>query len=1146
MIHSTDSGRTAGTSRGQRWRRILVRTLTVAAVAGVVIVAVGIWAAQTLPGRAAARMGRLTNTRVRMGAFDFHLDGSVSIDGLAVWPVQEELRDDNAILRAKNVYVRFSRRSLVRLSPRITEIRLRDFLLDARLNLDTGRWNLSDLQLHLRGGAGDAIPTVSLERGKLRYAKVSGSSAEVVTSVPVEARFGLDEEPYQGYRFELKTSKLSGGHGESHLTGSWRPGELTLAGGLSSTDIPSLARVWAVDVLAASLQYDQNGDYTLDLRLKDVHGKQAPEVDALRLIMPSAAGGSTPLVTLQKFFSQYQPTGMVRAINIKASGNFDKPYESEIAGKLVCTDVSVCDRNFPYAIDHLSGELDFTQSTMLVNRLSGKHGEVDVHIEGWTKGFGSDRQYQYRMVSENMILDQALYAALRPEQQRLWDAFQPSGVVAADYRQVRTSPTDKRLYLSVQLNGVAATYRKFPYPLTELTGGLYFDRDSISILDVVSHAGGRQIRMNGKVTDRGTGKPVYYISIDANDIPLDAALGEALPPGHREMYKRFEANGTVDMRAKVFNLGDANNVGPVSFLADVSCHMASLKLSQLPFVLSDVTAAAAITPDSLSVKRLSGHYGASPVALAGGTHFAKDDKPTQYHLSMTADRVPLNSETIALLPGPLARQVAAFRPEGNVNLTAELKKADSNEPPGYRVAVECLGDKVNHERLACPLQEIRGTITATNERVVFRNVTAKPAWKPEGGGQKAQEGATSIASNPPSEELPAAAEVQIDGSITLAGGGFEGAAFAVKARDVAFTRELGDALPKGLRPLYQDLSLEGPFDLDLTALHITKAGAAEAQNKNLAPLQVEFDGKASLKTCRLKLAGAGAELCGTLQAAGSYQTGHGFTDGRMRLDAERLVIRGKPVTSLAIDARYDPGRQKWSAGNFTGACCGGKVLGGLEVANADKGGLQYLLWVALNRVDLEQFLLAGGPANGGRRAEDADQRVDDDSANPPSPSSGVMNAALSLGARLGDGSSRRGACQIEVADMRVGKVSPLAKLLAVLRLNEPADYTFERMVIESFVKQDKLLIRTFDLSGKNVAFAGSGKMDLPSEEVDLQLTARGRRLGTAEPSVLQSLTEGLGGAVVRVEVTGQAENPHIETKALPVIGDSLKILGTPK
>jgi len=102
------------------------------------------------------------------------------------------------------------------------------------------------------------------------------------------------------------------------------------------------------------------------------------------------------------------------------------------------------------------------------------------------------------------------------------------------------------------------------------------------------------------------------------------------------------------------------------------------------------------------------------------------------------------------------------------------------------------------------------------------------------------------------------------------------------------------------------------------------------------------------------------------------------------------------------------------------------------------------------------------------------------------------------------------------------------------------------MLIDSYLKRDKLLIEEFDMSGPNIVFGGSGTMDLPSGTVDLSLTARGRRIAAAEPTVLQSLTEGLGGAVVRVEVTGKADDPQVQTKALPVLEDSLKIIGTPR
>ena len=206
------------------------------------------------------------------------------------------------------------------------------------------------------------------------------------------------------------------------------------------------------------------------------------------------------------------------------------------------------------------------------------------------------------------------------------------------------------------------------------------------------------------------------------------------------------------------------------------------------------------------------------------------------------------------------------------------------------------------------------------------------------------------------------------------------------------------------------------------------------------------------------------------------------------------------------------------------------MLGDFQIEPAGPGVFQYLVTASLNRVNLRRFLLAGK----------AGEAVEKDY------SSGILNAAVSLGARVGDGSSRLGVCRVDVADMRVGKVSPLANLLAVLRLTAPLDYAFDRMLVESYLRRNKLLISRFDLSGKNLAFAGGGTVNLPDGDVNLTLTARGKRVAVAQPSILQSLTEGLGTAVVRMEVTGKADNPDVETKTLPVIEDSLKILGSPR
>ncbi|MBM4025254.1 MAG: hypothetical protein FJ280_07585, partial [Planctomycetes bacterium] len=375
---------------------------------------------------------------------------------------------------------------------------------------------------------------------------------------------------------------------------------------------------------------------------------------------------------------------------------------------------------------------------------------------------------------------------------------------------------------------------------------------------------------------------------------------------------------------------------------------------------------------------------------------------------------------------------------------------------------------------------------------------------------------------------------------------------------------------------YRELAPEGSFDLDLTTLQVSRdrdadtgGGGAEGE------ILVEFAGRMNLgpgggkrtvppagsarRPCRLKVSGSPMELSGVLETKGSYHTKRGFDGGRARLAAERLVVRGKTITDMNLEAIYDPNTRTWTAADFVGRCYGGKLLGNLQVgpslalrpsSRTSDAGPEYVLQVAFNDVDLQQFLLAGRQPAGAEKGGGREL--------PPAASSGTMDAWLSLNARMGEGFAGEGTplpgaaaprpqgiVYVDIANMQVGKVSPLGTVLSVLRLNEPTDYTFERMLIDACIRGDKLLIPKLDLSGRNTAFAGAGTMDLPSEEMSLTLTARSRH-AAAGPSVLQSLTEGLGGAVVRIEVTGTAGSPRVQTKALPVLEDSLRLLGTPQ
>jgi hypothetical protein len=235
------------------------------------------------------------------------------------------------------------------------------------------------------------------------------------------------------------------------------------------------------------------------------------------------------------------------------------------------------------------------------------------------------------------------------------------------------------------------------------------------------------------------------------------------------------------------------------------------------------------------------------------------------------------------------------------------------------------------------------------------------------------------------------------------------------------------------------------------------------------------------------------------------------------------MIQGKSFTSLKTHILYVPDLRRWLTEDLIADCCGGRAVGKLELKQPDEEPAQYLLQMILENVDLRRFL-----------ADKEDIEI----------TSGTMDGLLSMSARFADSSSRLGLCRLTIRNMRAGQLSPVGKLVQVLQLNEPKDFAFDQMFVDSYISGDQLIVKKLDLSGQTVAFYGSGLMDLKTRNVDLDLIARGRRLATDDPSVLQSLTEGLGSAVVKMEVTGDLYDPDVRSKTLPLIRDTLKILGT--
>ena len=922
----------------------------------------------------------ITNMKVDAKSVHFNLNGSVLIENLVIRPHQKQ-EYDNTILRAKTVYVRFGLSSLLLLNPQLKKISVKDFVFNAQQNLDTGLWNLAAVKIGRAKGTG-SVPTVRLKRGKIQYSEISAGRARTAVLVPIDAKFQPDKKTKDSYNFEITTAKAIG-FGKSKLNGTWQGKTISVAGQLASADVPMFEGRWTIDILAAELNYEKSGDFLLKLNATDLLSTRRTIGDADDFDKKSSMGKHGSFATLQGFFKRYRPNGLID-VRLEFTGNMTKLKTSKLSGAVICKNVALCDRKFLYPIDKIAGRIDVTEKSIVLNNLTGKHKNVALAFNGFSKDFGPNWQYGIKISSGNMALDDDLYNALNQEHKWLWSSFSPKGLAAIEFSPSQKPRQEKIKTLTVELLNAEAKYEKFAYPLKSLTGKLVFGNEGISVLDVASDINGQKIKFNGLV------------------VP------------------------------------------------------------------------------------------------------SNESEQISYDLSVLAQQVQLDEDTFSDLHPKIKKIVSQLQPKGKINIIADLSKSENQKNYDYKIIVDCLGNSLDFKNVNYPLKDVKGKFVITKNFVEFDKLTA-------------------VAANN-IELLEDGSSLKINGRINLTDAKTKKEPFKLIAKDIFFDSRIALALPDDIGGFYSQVSPTGRFDLELDEIKISDS---KTNGK-----QIDVYGSIKLKDCNLNLSPKATEINALLKTQIGYNSKSGFEVGKINLFAEKLKINGKTLTAVKANIEYDKQNQGWLSEDIVANCHGGKMAGQFVLNKMPDGRWQYALQTGFENIDLEQFL---------RDGKKTDSK--NSNGNNHNYTSGTMAGSLGVSGPIGKVESRIGRCLLDVENMKVGKLSPIAKLLAVLKLTEPKDFAFNRMLVDSYIRGDGLFFEKFDLSGESLAFTGCGTMDLPGENININLTARGRRLATAEPSILQSLTEGLGRGLVRIEITGDANEPQIKTKTLPVLEETFDILG---
>ena len=277
-------------------------------------------------------------------------------------------------------------------------------------------------------------------------------------------------------------------------------------------------------------------------------------------------------------------------------------------------------------------------------------------------------------------------------------------------------------------------------------------------------------------------------------------------------------------------------------------------------------------------------------------------------------------------------------------------------------------------------------------------------------------------------------------------------------------------------------------------------------------LEVDFKGDIQLRGVSLNAGIPLSDIDGTTIVDGIYDE-EKLTSLQLQLQLDKMTAVGREISDIQGGLILNPLTDKMTFDDVRG--------------NSSSGVVTLSGWVGVDA--LKEFevtaLLAGVLLE------------DDDTSNDEAENAtfeGELTGWVSIGGVRGESSSRRGVGELQVSRGLFAKIPLSMRALQLLQLTLPTTDAISTVSINLFITGENVVLEQIKLTGDDISveglvISGSGKLEVPSFELDVELHPR------AGWPILRDITGALGDQLFSIKVTGQLLNPTITYVPLPLL-----------
>ncbi|MEX2309902.1 MAG: AsmA-like C-terminal region-containing protein [Pirellulales bacterium] len=775
-------------------------------------------------------------------------------------------------------------------------------------------------------------------------------------------------------------------------------------------------------------------------------------------------------------------------------------------------------------------------SRLHVERLTCRCGPANIVVAAERAGWATSAPLAVAARIVDLPLDERWPAILPESFARVWQRFQPAGLVDAEVRATFDGQ-QWRPQLSANCRGLSLTdAAKFPYRLAQTTGRIEYtpsqtDAPDKLRLDLTGVGGGRPIRVEaelthlapsesaGVATEAGlatrsaaelptnrtasyrdgvsTGQlpsprrhPLGWVQVSGADIPLHEPLIAALPEKAGRLVRSLRAQGSIDFqfRAEWSQLSQ----GRAEVTQDIRLKNCAILYERFPYPLDQVEGLVTQRGGIWTLHDVQGRgwNDSTAVVCRGQTSPRGEDFHTD--ITLQATNVALDDNLKLALPTAAQQAWEEFHPLGRVDFDVHAICEPGQSEPRIDAVIKPRDRSVSIEPAKFPyrIEQIEGVAAYHDGQVELRNVigrhdraiysVAAGAWQPAPGGWQ----------------------------LTLTG---------VNADRLTPHRDLVVALPPRWQRLIERLQPSGTFGIYNSNMNFAKSRnsdhIAASWDANLDCHQAKLSGELPLQGLT-----GGVRLVGRHDGESSFSTGELALDSLVWKDIQFTNVRGPLWVDPARSLLGETAAQKQSQPprRITADAYGGSLAANIEVQHDP--AVSYKLDLALGGASLARFAneRLGGPKN----------------------MNGTVSGRLSVSGAGLSTQTLQGSGDLSVVDANIYELPFLVAMLKVLKVRTPDTTAFNRCDMQFKIQGEGLQFEKLNLLGDAVSLYGKGESGF-DRRLDLVFYTLPEPANLPIP-LWKTIAGQVSQQALQLRVVGTWEKAEVQPQTLPAFNQVLE------